>query len=269
MTDAPRGLARDRAGRDPEPTAAGTGSQPVRTTETAGPSGYGAGRKARGRRRHIAVDVEGNPIVIQAHTADARDRDGAPEVILEMPGKHPCLESSPDPAFFPFFFSGFRVRLSRTFPQRSPQAAPSGRAEAPAGETPAGLKVIRFRAGRTRSGLPSGGGRRPVLPHPAVAEKGAGGHDQPAHDGDGGDPVGLSPPPEAIVQFPHVRGAPAGRQRGHIDDVPRTSPPAADCGARPSGCRCRGRRGPRRAGMRPAGCRSSPAPPSTRPAPPR
>ncbi len=103
MTDAPRGLARDRAGRDPEPTAAGTGSQPVRTTETAGPSGYGAGRKARGRRRHIAVDVEGNPIVIQAHTADARDRDGAPEVILEMPGKHPCLESSPDPAFFPFF----------------------------------------------------------------------------------------------------------------------------------------------------------------------
>ena len=41
--------------------------------------------------------------------------------------KHPCLESSPDPAFFPFF-SGFRVRLSRTFPQCSPQAAPSGHA---------------------------------------------------------------------------------------------------------------------------------------------
>ncbi len=44
--------------------------------------------------------------------------------------KHPCLESSPDPAFFRLFpvFPGFRVRLSRTFPQRSPQAAPSGHA---------------------------------------------------------------------------------------------------------------------------------------------
>ncbi len=89
MMDALRGLARERAGRDPEPTAAGTGSQPVRTTETAGPSGYGAGKRTRGRRRHIAVDVEGTPIVVQAHTADARNRDGAPEVILAMPGKAP------------------------------------------------------------------------------------------------------------------------------------------------------------------------------------
>ncbi len=84
MMDALRGLARERAGRDPEPTAAGTGSQSVRTTEMAGPSGCDAGKKARGRRRHIAVDVEGTPIVVQAHTADARDRDGAPEVILAM-----------------------------------------------------------------------------------------------------------------------------------------------------------------------------------------
>ncbi len=90
MTDAPRGLARDRAGRDPEPTAAGTGSQPVRTKEMEGPSGYDAGKKARGRRRHIAVDVEGTPITVQAHTADARNRDGAPEVILAM------LERAPE-----------------------------------------------------------------------------------------------------------------------------------------------------------------------------
>ncbi len=80
ITDAPPDLARDRAGRGPEPTAAGTGRQPVRTTETAGPSGYDAGKKARGRRRHIAVDVEGTPIVVQAHTADVRNRDGAPAV---------------------------------------------------------------------------------------------------------------------------------------------------------------------------------------------
>ena len=89
MMDALRGLARDRAGRGPEPTAAGTGSQSVRTTETAGPSGHHAGKRTRGRRRHIAVDVEGTPIVVQAHTADVQDRDGAPDVILAMPGKAP------------------------------------------------------------------------------------------------------------------------------------------------------------------------------------
>ncbi len=48
MMDAPPGLARDRAGRGPEPTAAGTGSQPVRTTEMAGPSGYDAGSREPG-----------------------------------------------------------------------------------------------------------------------------------------------------------------------------------------------------------------------------
>ncbi len=89
MMDALRDLARERAGRDPEPTAAGTGSQSVRTTEMAGPSGYDAGKKVKGRKRHIAVDVEGTPIVVQAHTADVQDRDGAPEVILAMLGKAP------------------------------------------------------------------------------------------------------------------------------------------------------------------------------------
>ncbi len=89
MMDALRGLARDRAGRGPEPTAAGTGSQSVRTTETAGPSGHHAGKRTRGRKRHIAADVEGTPIVVQAHTADVQDRDGAPDVILAMLGKAP------------------------------------------------------------------------------------------------------------------------------------------------------------------------------------
>ncbi len=45
-------------------------------------------------------------------------------------------------------------------------------------------------------------GRRPVLPHAAVAEKGVGGHARPAHDGDRGDPVGPAPLPEPLVQMP-------------------------------------------------------------------
>jgi len=65
MPDALRALARAQAGRDAQPTAAATGSQPGRTTGTGGPSGCDAGKKARGRKRHLTVDVEGFPIAVR------------------------------------------------------------------------------------------------------------------------------------------------------------------------------------------------------------
>ncbi len=89
MMDAPPGLARRQAGRAAEPTVAGSGSQSVRTTEMAGSSGYDAGRRIKGRRRHVTVDGGGIPIIFQIHTADVRDRDGAPDAVLAMPGKAP------------------------------------------------------------------------------------------------------------------------------------------------------------------------------------
>ena len=48
----------------------------MKTTEMAGPSGYDAGKKIKGRKRHIAVDVEGTPIAVQVHAADVQDRTG-------------------------------------------------------------------------------------------------------------------------------------------------------------------------------------------------
>jgi len=89
MPGALRGLARNPGGRSPEPTAAGTGSQSVRTVETAGPSGYDAGKKARGGGRNVAAGVGGTPIAVRARTADIRDRDGAPDTVPGMPGKAP------------------------------------------------------------------------------------------------------------------------------------------------------------------------------------
>ncbi len=79
-----RDLARRCSGRSAEPTAAPVDSQSVRTTESGGPRGHHAGRKVKGRKRHLIVDADGTPIVMTVHTADIQDRDGAPDLIAKL-----------------------------------------------------------------------------------------------------------------------------------------------------------------------------------------
>ena len=86
LPDALRTLARSRAGRCEEPTAAAMMSPSVKPTQSGGPCGEGAGKKTKGRKRPMAVDVEGLPIVMEV-----QDRDGAPAVILAMPEKAPTV----------------------------------------------------------------------------------------------------------------------------------------------------------------------------------
>ena len=83
--------AREAHGREASPSAGVIDSQSVKTTESGGPRGYDAGKKIKGRKRHILTDTEGNLVHAVIHTADIQDRDGAPLVLREIVRRFPWL----------------------------------------------------------------------------------------------------------------------------------------------------------------------------------
>ena len=82
---------REAQGREASPSAGVIDSQSVKTTESGGPRGYDAGKKIKGRKRHILTDTEGNLVHAVIHTADIQDRDRAPLVLAEIVKRFPWL----------------------------------------------------------------------------------------------------------------------------------------------------------------------------------
>ena len=83
--------AREAIGREASPTAGVIDSQSVKTCEAGGPRGFDAGKKVKGRKRHIATDTEGHLLGVQVHAADIQDRDGAVGVIASLRRLYPWL----------------------------------------------------------------------------------------------------------------------------------------------------------------------------------
>jgi transposase len=83
--------ARECDGREASPSAGVIDSQSVKTTESGGPRGYDAGKKIKGRKRHILTDTIGHLVAAQVHTADIQDRDGAPGLLASIRYRYPWL----------------------------------------------------------------------------------------------------------------------------------------------------------------------------------
>jgi len=83
--------ARRAAGRVPVPSAGIIDSQSTPTTESGGPRGVDAGKRIKGRKRHIVTDTEGFLLAALVHEANIQDPHGAVPLLRALRQSFPDL----------------------------------------------------------------------------------------------------------------------------------------------------------------------------------
>jgi len=86
---------REQAAREASPTAAIVDAQSVKSAEKGGasidPHGYEAGKKIKGKKRHVLVDTQGFVLHAIVTAADIQDRDGGAMLLATLFGLFPFL----------------------------------------------------------------------------------------------------------------------------------------------------------------------------------
>lgn len=84
---------RDLEGREESPTSAIIDSQSAKTSaEARDMVGFDAGKRVKGRKRHLVTDTLGLLLRIEVHSAGAQDRDGAAFVFDRLTARFPFRE---------------------------------------------------------------------------------------------------------------------------------------------------------------------------------
>jgi putative transposase len=84
---------REKAGREASPTLVIVDAQSVKCDAPQGARGYDAAKKIRGRKRHLAVDVEGRLLAVSVTPADVQDQDGGIGLLRRLVRLCPWIET--------------------------------------------------------------------------------------------------------------------------------------------------------------------------------
>ena len=85
-------MDREKAGREASPTLAIVDAQSIKCDAPQGERGYDAGKKVVGRKRHIAVDIEGRLLAVKITRADVQDQDGGIPLVKRLVRLCPWIE---------------------------------------------------------------------------------------------------------------------------------------------------------------------------------
>ena len=75
---------REQAGREASPTLAIVDAQSVKCDAPQGERGYDAAKKVLGRKRHVAVDMDGRLLAVSVTRADVQDQNGGIDLVRRL-----------------------------------------------------------------------------------------------------------------------------------------------------------------------------------------